>query len=149
MSVNKVILLGHVGKDPEVRHLESSVTKASFSLATSESYTNKNGERVDNTEWHNIVCWNQLATLAETYIKKGKEIYVEGRLRSRTYDAQDGTKRYITEINADTIKFVGKKGESSQPEASKTYQPAAEVKEPQSDNGSYSNNGNAEDDLPF
>ena len=148
MSVNKVILIGHVGKDPEVRHLESEVVKANFTLATSETYTNKNGEKVENTEWHNIVCWNQLATIAENYIRKGKELYIEGRIRSRSYDAQDGTKKYITEINADTIKFVGKK-ESNQVEGNKVQQQTSVVKEPQSDAGSYSNNGSAEDDLPF
>jgi single-strand DNA-binding protein len=148
MSVNKVILIGHVGKDPEVRHMESDLVKASFTLATSENYTNKNGEKVENTEWHNIVCWNQTATLAENYIRKGKELYIEGRIRTRSYDGQDGTKKYITEINADTIKFIGKK-ESNQPEGSKIQTTASSVKEPQSDAGSYSNNGNTDDDLPF
>lgn len=147
MSINKVILVGHVGKDPEVRHLDSETSVAHFTLATSESYTNKNGERVENTEWHNIVCWRKLAGIAENYVRKGNQLYIEGKIKTRSYE-QDGAKKYITEIFADTLQLLGKKGESST-EQTKVYQPAAEVKEPQSDSNSYVNNGNGEDDLPF
>jgi single-strand DNA-binding protein len=146
MSINKVILVGNVGKDPEVKHLDSETAVANFSLATSENYINKNGERVENTEWHNIVCWRRLALLAENYIRKGSQVYIEGRIRTRTYE-QDGIKKYITEINADTIQLLGKKGESSQVEGSKIQQPTT-VGEPPVDQGSY-NNGKVEDDLPF
>lgn len=148
MSINKVILVGNVGKNPEIKHLDSETAVANFSLATSENYTNKSGEKVETTEWHNIVCWRRLATLAENYIRKGSQVYIEGRIRTRSYE-QDGIKKYITEINADTIQLLGKKGESNQVEGNKIHQPAAEVKEPLSDSGSYSNNGNSEDDLPF
>lgn len=147
MSINKVILVGNVGKDPEVRHLDSETAVANFSLATSENYTNKNGERVENTEWHNIVCWRRLATLAENYIKKGSQLYIEGRIRTRFFDGQDGTKKYITEINADIIQLLGRKSESGQVEGNKIQQ-ATVVGEPPVDQDSY-NNGNGEDDLPF
>lgn len=149
MSINKVILVGNVGKDPEVRHLDSETSVANFSLATSENYTNKNGEKVETTEWHNIVCWRRLATLAENYIRKGSQIYVEGRIRTRSFDGQDGTKKYITEIYADTVQLLGRKGESTQGDGHKVQQTTSAVKEPQSEAGSYSNNGNEEDDLPF
>lgn len=109
MSVNKVILIGNVGKDPEIRHLDSNVSVATFSLATSEVYNNKAGERVTQTEWHNIVCWRNLATLAEKFIKKGSQVYIEGRIRSRSYDGNDGVKRTAYEINADEVRLLDKK----------------------------------------
>ena len=111
--VNKVILVGNVGKEPDVRYIESGVAVASFSLATSETYLAKNGEKVTNTEWHNIVAWRGLAELASKYINKGKQIYVEGRLRTRSYE-QDGVKKYITEIVADTIQLLGRKDDTAQ-----------------------------------
>jgi single-strand DNA-binding protein len=147
MSINKVILVGNVGKDPEVKHLDSETAVANFSLATSENYTNKNGEKVENTEWHNIVCWRRLATLAENYIRKGSQLYIEGRIRTRTFDGQDGTKKYITEIYADTIQLLGRKSEQGQVDVNKIQQQAT-VSEPPVDTVSY-NNGNTEDDLPF
>lgn len=113
MSVNKVILVGNVGKDPEIRHLDSGVGVANFSLATSETYTAKNGERVSTTEWHNIVLWRGLADVAEKYVKKGMQLYVEGRIRTRSYDDKDGNKRYITEINGDVMRMLGSKESSS------------------------------------
>lgn len=148
MSINKVILVGNVGKDPEVRHLDSETSVANFSLATSESYTNKNGERVETTEWHNIVCWRKLAGIAENYVRKGSQLYIEGKIKTRSYD-QDGVKKYITEIYADTLQLLGKKNENTPGEPARSFQPAAEVKEPQPDLGSYANNLNGEDDLPF
>jgi single-strand DNA-binding protein len=108
MSFNKVILVGNVGKDPEIRRFENNI-KASFSLATSETYTPKGGERVTQTEWHNIVAWRRLAELSENYIRKGTQILVEGKLRYRSYDDRDGNKRYIVEIEADVIQLLGRK----------------------------------------
>lgn len=108
MAVNKVILVGNVGRDPEVRHLDKGVPVARFSLATTENYTSKTGEKVSNTEWHNIVAWRQLAELSEKYIKKGSQLYIEGRLRTRDYD-KDGVKHYTTEINADVIQLLGRR----------------------------------------
>ena len=149
MSINKVILIGNVGKDPEVRHLESNVSVANFPLATSENYTNKSGEKVTTTEWHNIVCWRNMATLAENYIRKGSQIYIDGRIRTRSYDAQDGSKRYITEIYADSIQLLGKKGDGG-PNESPRVNDGASANEPASDHGVYGNNGIKEEDgLPF
>ena len=149
MSINKVILVGHVGKDPEVRHLDSTSAVANFTLATSETYTNKSGEKVTNTEWHNIICWRGLATVAENYVRKGAQLYIEGRIRTRNYDAPDGSKRYITEIYADTLQLLGKKEGSTAPvEMTKPTQPASSapvINEP-TDNFPY---GKEEDDLPF
>jgi len=111
MSVNKAILVGNVGKDPEIRHLEGGTSVARFTLATSETYKNKSGELVTNTEWHNIVAWRQLADLAEKYIRKGRQLYVEGKITNRQFDDKDGNKRYISEIVADNIRLLGKKEE--------------------------------------
>ncbi|HCM59568.1 MAG TPA: single-stranded DNA-binding protein [Bacteroidales bacterium] len=108
MSFNKVILVGNVGKDPEIRRFENNI-KASFSLATSETYTPRGGEKVTQTEWHNIVAWRRLAELSENYIRKGSQILVEGKLRYRSYDDRDGNKKYIVEIEADTIQLLGRK----------------------------------------
>ena len=110
MSVNKVILIGNVGKDPEIRHIEANnVSVAKFPLATSETYKNKSGEKVTNTEWHNVVVWRYLAEFAEKYIKKGNQIFVEGKITSRSYDDKEGNKRYITEIIADNIRLLGRR----------------------------------------
>jgi single-strand DNA-binding protein len=111
MSVNKVILVGNVGKDPEIRHLDSGVAVANFSLATSETYIAKNGEKITTTEWHNIVLWRGLAEVAEKYVTKGRQLYIEGRIRTRNYDDKDGNKRYITEIYGDTMQMLGSKND--------------------------------------
>lgn len=113
MSVNKAILVGHVGSDPEVRHLEGGTPVANFRLATSESYNNKSGERVTQTEWHSIVVWRGLAEVVEKYVKKGSQLYIEGRIRTRTWDDKDGNKRYTTEIVCDNMRMLGRSGEST------------------------------------
>jgi single-strand DNA-binding protein len=113
MSVNKVILVGNVGKDPEIRHLDTGVAVANFPLATSETYTAKNGEKVSTTEWHNIVLWRGLAEVAEKYVTKGRQLYIEGRIRTRSYDDKDGNKRYITEIYGDTMQMLGTKADDN------------------------------------
>lgn len=110
MSFNKVILIGNVGKDPEVRHLETGTAVSSFTLATTERFRNKAGELQDQTEWHNIVCWRNLAELSEKYIKKGAQIFVEGKIRTRSWQDQTGAKRYTTEIVADNIRLLDRKG---------------------------------------
>jgi single-strand DNA-binding protein len=108
-GVNKVILVGNLGKDPEVRHLEGGTAVASFTLATTEVYKDKSGQRVEQTEWHNIVVWRSLAEIAEKYLKKGMSIYLEGKLRTRSWEDKDKVKRYSTEIIADTFTMLGKK----------------------------------------
>lgn len=113
MSVNKVILVGNAGRDAEVRYIDNGAAVATFTLATSESYTAKNGEKVTTTEWHNIVVWRGLAEFAGKYIKKGQQLYIEGRIRNRSYDDKDGIKRYVSEILADSIQLLGRKDQSN------------------------------------
>ncbi len=148
--VNKVILIGNVGKDPEVRYLENDVPVAHFPLATSETYRLKDGERVTQTEWHNIVLWRGLAKVAENYVKKGHSLYIEGKIRTRSYEDRDGNKKYITEIVADNMQMLTKKGDSSQPPASadSSSEPAVDpgTKLPEENNEAASP---GEDDLPF
>ncbi|NVO03113.1 MAG: single-stranded DNA-binding protein [Bacteroidetes bacterium] len=112
-GINKVILIGNLGKDPEIQTLESGAKKASFSLATSESYKNKEGVRVDQTEWHNIVLWRGLAEIAEKFLKKGNTVYIEGKIRTRSWDDKEGNKRYTTEIIGDNLTMLGGKTPSS------------------------------------
>lgn len=151
MSVNKVILVGNVGRDPEVRYLDSGVAVASFPLATSESYTSKSGEKVTTTEWHNIVLWRGLAEVAEKYVNKGRQLYIEGRIRTRSYDDKEGNKRYMTEIYGDSMQMLGRKddlptgpGVSAEPTAQQTAA-ATKVEQPKVDEFA----SEEEDDLPF
>ncbi len=114
MSLNKVMLIGNVGRDPEIRYLEGNSqgggTKvATFTLATTERYRDRNGELRENTEWHNIVAWRQTADVVERFVKKGTQLYIEGRLRTRSYTDQQGIKKYTTEINADNLQLLGRR----------------------------------------
>jgi single-strand DNA-binding protein len=111
-GVNKVILVGHVGKDPEVKYLEGNTAVAKFSLATTETYKNKEGNKVESTEWHNIVMWNKLAEIVEKYVRKGKQLYIEGKIRTRTY-GEGENKKYFTEIIADQMTMLGSKNDSN------------------------------------
>jgi single-strand DNA-binding protein len=149
-GVNKVILVGNLGKDPEVRHLESGVPVASFSIATSESYNDKNsGEKKTVTEWHNVVLWRGLATVAEKYLHKGDQVYIEGKLRTRQWE-KDGVTRYSTEIVGENMNMLGGRpkpeGAPAAPVAASTptSQPPASPAQPAADTSQ------AEvDDLPF
>ena len=113
MSVNKVILVGNVGRDPEVRYLDGGQqgqTKvATFTLATSERYKDRSGEQKENTEWHNIVAWRQTADICERFVKKGTQLYIEGKLRTRSYNDANGVKKYTTEIVVDTLQLLGRR----------------------------------------
>lgn len=111
-GINKVILVGNLGKDPEVRYLDNGVAVANFSLATTENYKNKEGERVSQTEWHNIVLWRGLAEVAEKYLKKGASIYVEGKIKTRKWEDKEGVTRYTTEILGDNMTMLGGKPSS-------------------------------------
>ena len=144
MAINKVILVGNVGKDPEVRYLEKNVAVANFPLATTErGYTMQNGTQVpERTEWHNIVVWRGLAELAEKYIRKGSQLYVEGKLQTRSWE-KDGIKRYTTEIYAENIQLLGRRSD----QADGTANPATTSTSPQS--APEAEVGNVEDDLPF
>ena len=141
-GINKVILIGNLGKDPDIQRSENGVKRATFSLATTESYKNKDGQKVDHTEWHNIVLWRGLAEVAENYLKKGNTVYIEGRIRKREYEDKDGVKRYITDIHADNMTMLGGPRREGNGEEYATV-PKTEGLE---------SNGDApqpEDDLPF
>ena len=109
-GINKVILVGNLGKDPEVRYLEGGTAVANFPIATSETYKDRtSGEKKTTTEWHNIVLWRGLAEIAEKYLKKGSQIYLEGKLRTRQWQDKDGNNRYTTEIVGDNLQMLGRK----------------------------------------
>ena len=149
-GVNRVILIGNLGKDPEIRSLEGGVKVANFSLATTETYKGKNGEKVDQTEWHNIVLWRGLAEVAESFLKKGNTIYVEGKIRTRDWTDKDGNKRYTTEIIGDNMVMLGGKrdqqggGENGSYQRPEKTQPAQESHEQNADL-----TADTGDDLPF
>src|ERR1700757_5221974 len=107
-GINKVILIGHLGKDPELRTLDGGVSVTSFPLATSESF-NKDGQRVEQTEWHNIVMWRGLVDQAAKFLQKGKLVYIEGKLRTRSFEDKDGIKKYTTEVVAENFTMLGRK----------------------------------------
>ena len=125
-GVNKVILIGNLGKDPEVRYLDNGVAVANLSLATSENYKNKDGEKVTQTEWHDIVLWRGLAEVAEKYLKKGSSVYIEGKLRTNKWVDKDENTRYKTEVLADKLTMLGR-----------------------SQNQEQSTKSTSKDDLPF
>lgn len=153
MSVNKVILIGNVGRDPDIKFFDNGSAVANFTLATTErGYTAANGTQIpDRTEWHNIVCWRGLAKVAEQFVRKGSQVYIEGKIRSRTYDDANGVKRFVIEIYADNLELLGRRRENedipqnqgvnyqqNQPNQSYNNHPAP----------SQFNNDEA-DDLPF
>ncbi len=149
MSVNKVILVGNVGSDPEIKYLDSGTPTAKFSLATSETYNNRNGEKVTQTEWHNIILWRGLAEVAEKYVKKGMQLYIEGRLRNRSYDDKNGVKRYVTEIQADVMQMLGKRGEYSPADAPSQSQNMAASSPTSMPVNDMPPEPDGADDLPF
>lgn len=140
-GVNRVILLGHVGKDAEIKKISSGKKVANFSLATTESYKDKNGDRVDTTEWHNLVFWGPIVDVIEKYISKGSQVYIEGKIKTRSYD-KDGEKRYVTEILGETLKMMGKA-----PEKATTGQAKSTGKS--TSQQPVSVDGEEIDDLPF
>jgi single-strand DNA-binding protein len=151
MAINKAILVGNLGKDPELRYTASGQAVATFSLATTEKFKNKGGEQQERTEWHNIVAWGPLAEICGKYLVKGKQIYCEGRIQSRTYDDREGNKRYITEIVISDMQMLG--GRPSEEGGSGGARPASRaassssVREPVSvpDDAPF----NPDDDIPF
>ncbi len=155
MSVNKVILVGNVGRDPETRYLEGGTAVCSFPLATSETYRNRDGERITNTEWHNIVLWRGLAEIAEKYVKKGSQLYIEGRIRTRSWDDRDGNKRYTTEVVGDNMQMLGKRSDETgaQEEAgtATATQTPSQAREPDAgrDFSDVGPGPDESDDLPF
>ena len=139
-GVNKVILIGNLGKDPEVQNFENGVKKAAFTLATTESYKSKDGEKNQHTEWHNIVLWRGLADVAERFLKKGNTIYLEGRIRRRDYEDKEGQKKFIYEILGDSMQMLGGPKREEGPGNAIPHEPNVE-------NIPITNS--PEDDLPF
>jgi single-strand DNA-binding protein len=139
-GINKVILIGHLGKDPDVRYLEGGVSVASFPLATSETF-NKDGKKVEQTEWHNIVMWRSLADVAAKFLQKGKLVYIEGKLRTRSFEDKEGIKKYTTEIVAENFTMLGRKSDFEAESSSRNG-----VKADNADDYTVADNT---DDLPF
>ncbi len=145
-SLNKVMLIGRLGKDPEVRYTPDGAPVANFSLATSEFWTDKSGTRQEKTEWHNIVAWSKLADFSKRYLAKGRQVYIEGRLRTREWDDKDGNKRRTTEIVASQMVLLGSRSEGG--EAAAPMQRGTAEAEP----GMPASPGDVEitdDDIPF
>jgi single-strand DNA-binding protein len=146
-GVNKVILVGNLGADPEVTTIDSGIKRARIRVATTETYKNRNGDRTEHTEWHNITIWRGLAEVAEKYLRKGSKIYVEGRLRTREYNDKDGVKKYFTEVAADNFVMLDRADNNSsnygnQDSNSAQQNETAKSQEPVQEE-------NPEDDLPF
>ncbi len=139
-GINKVILIGNLGKDPEIQTFDNGVKKASFSLATTETYKNRDGNKVQQTEWHNVILWRGLAEVTENWLKKGKQVYIEGKIKTRSWEDKEGNKRYTTEIIADNMTMLGGRREDN----SGDITPATS----QPDNTSIDTETPA-DDLPF
>jgi len=154
LGVNKVILVGNLGKDPITQDIGNGVKKATFSLATTESLPTRDGTKTDHTEWHNIILWRGLAEVAEKYLRKGHTVYIEGRLRSRQYDDKDGNKRNITEILCDNLVMLGGGKQAgpapivTSPQEQFGTQPINQNDTSQENNTTFSNDS-ANDDLPF
>ncbi|MDA3883274.1 MAG: single-stranded DNA-binding protein [Bacteroidales bacterium] len=150
--INKVILIGNVGADPEIRYINEDLPVARVRLATSEVYTNKQGEKVENTEWHNIVLWRGLAKLTENYVVKGTKLYIEGKITYRQYE-QDGTTKYFTEIVANELRFLSRKSDTD----SQSSAPSSSTKSKQANPSQQSTvaepdidlSNQPDDDLPF
>ena len=147
-GVNKVILIGNLGSDPEVKYLPSGIPLANFSLATSESWTDKEGVRQERTEWHRLVLWRKLAEIASQYLKKGSKIYVEGKLQTRSWDDQNGQKRYMTEIVVNDLQMLDGRGDAGGggPREMASSEPAP-MQQPEPYNAAPSMQD--DDDLPF
>ena len=148
MSVNKVILVGNLGKDPEMRYTPSGVAVTTFSLATTERFKDRNGQQQERTEWHNIVAWRGLAEICGKYLAKGRQVYIEGKIQTRSYDDRDGNKKYITEIVADNMQMLGRPGEGggSTPAANWSKGGSSESQaSPDYDEPPF----NPDDDIPF
>ncbi|PIE86167.1 MAG: single-stranded DNA-binding protein [Bacteroidia bacterium] len=146
MGINKAILIGNVGRDPEVQYVKEDVPVARFTLATSETYRDKNGEKITNTEWHNIVVWRGLAKVVEQYVKKGDPLYIEGKITTRSYD-KDGVTKYFTEIVVNNMQMLGKAAAGSferkeEPTQVRKEEPTSKPEQDTYDVGE-------EDDLPF
>lgn len=150
MSVNKVILVGNLGKDPELRYTPSGSAVASFTLATTERFKGRDGQMQEKTEWHNIVAWRQLAEICGKYLHKGKQVYIEGRIQTRSYDDRDGNKRWMTEIVADQMQMLGRAGEAEGGGGREGQRRAAPAAAAAVDDSHYEEPPfNPDDEIPF
>jgi len=143
-GVNKAILIGHLGADPELRQTQSGTAVATFNVATTERFNDRNGERQERTEWHRIVAWARLAEICNQYLKKGKQVYIEGRIQTRQWEDQSGNKRYTTEIVANNMTMLGRAGDTASDVPSQESPSSAPVAQSGGPSG-----GADEDDLPF
>jgi single-strand DNA-binding protein len=141
-SVNKVILIGNLGRDPEMRYTPNGQAVTRFSIATTERFKDRNGEQQERTTWHNIVLWGRQAEIAKEYLSKGRPVYIEGRIDNRSYDDKDGNKRYISEVVVQRMQFLGSKGESTGGRFDQAPPPPPEDEFPTEGSGQ-------DDDLPF
>src|SRR4051812_28146007 len=150
MSVNKVILVGRLGQNPEVRYTPSGAAVANFSLATNESWTDKAGQKQERTEWHRVVVWGKLAELCNQYLAKGRQVYLEGRLQTRQWQDKDGQTKYTTEVQAQTVQFLGGGASEQRPAPSREAGPDMGMggMPPQSA-GAGAEPSFTEDDIPF
>jgi single-strand DNA-binding protein len=146
-SLNKVMLIGHLGKDPEVRYTADGTAVATFSLATSENWTDKNGTRQEHTEWHNIVAWRRFADLSQKYLNKGRQVYIEGRLQTRDWNDREGIRRRTTEIIVTQIVLLGSRSKST--DAPVSYQEPASSSTEAEPEQAFGNAGITDDDIPF
>lgn len=149
-SVNKVILVGHLGKDPELRYLEGNVSVASFPLATSETFT-RDGKKVEQTEWHNIVMWRGLADVAGKYLSKGRLVYIEGKLRTRSYEDKEGVRRYATEVVAESFNLLGRRSDFENPQSGQNSNTSNNSNDTNNDEKQvdFNENKDSDDGLPF
>jgi len=146
-SVNKVILIGNLGGDPELRHTVSNIPVVNFTVATNESWVNKEGVREERTEWHRVVAWRRLAEICHEYLRKGRQVYIEGKLQTRRWEDQNGQKRFMTEIVVDEMVILGQRVAEAGPQADEGL-----VSEPppgDSDYGELQPPAEGDDDLPF
>jgi len=138
MSVNKVILIGRLGKDPELKHTSNGKTVCNFSLATSEKWTGQDGQKNESTTWHNIVAWGKQAEVMNEYLRKGQEVYIEGRIDNRSYEDKDGKKKYTSEVIVGSFQFIGSRDNAEEPQQSARVAGVKERSKVKDD-----------DDLPF
>ena len=149
-SLNKVMLIGNLGKDPESREMGDGTKMAKFPIATTETYKNREGEKVSNTEWHNIVLWRGLAEVAINWLKKGDSVYIEGKLKTRSWEDENGVKKYATDIQADNLSMLGNRKDSNNQSASMSNNSNNHTdKKEISENTNIESSENEDDDLPF
>ncbi len=145
-SLNKILLIGNLGKDPEIRYTPEGTPVANFSLATSENWTDKSGTRQEHTEWHTIVAWNRLADLSKKYLSKGRQVYIEGRIRTRDWNDRDGNKRRSTEVIATQIVLLGSRSQGTDAGAQPMEPSTRSSQEPEDP---FTDSGISDNDIPF